>query len=243
MSFSFFRAAAAVCAFTLLLSPASAETAPEGTSLTLLTQAAQKAEDFAQYRYAYTVEHWTRNGENETTLTLRFDPRLDGDARWQVLSPAEEALNKPQQKALKQLRKGEMEDSPILYDSLDDMIGDAELVSESKTEAVYVAQLDDDDAPKDALEVFITLNKPGAYISSIELKSKKPFKPAPVAKVKKLVQTQRFAAPEGDGPALIVTSEAHIEGEAMFKSFSTDTRQTFSEIEQVEIAVEESDKS
>ncbi|MFC2951358.1 hypothetical protein ACFOOP_05430 [Marinicaulis aureus] len=242
MSVFLSRLAAGACAAALFFSPANAETAPASASTALLAQAAQKARDFADYRYAYTVEHLTRTGEKEVAITLRFDPRLEGDARWQVLSPAEDALDKPQAKALKQLRKGEMEDSPILYDSLDEMIDDVELASENETEAVYVAQLDDDDAPKDALEVFITLNKPDAYISSIELKSKKPFKPAPVAKVMKLVQTQRFAAPEGNGPALIVSSEAHIEGEAMFKSFSTDTRQIFSEIEQVEVPAEESDE-
>lgn len=228
---------AAVCSL-IFLSPAAAETAAEPSSTALLMEAAQTAKDFAKYRYAYTLDYRSTDGENEVTAKLRFDPRLEKGTQWTLLSPAEADLDKKARKALKQLQKGEMGDSPILYDGLHEIVGDAELVADSAKQAVFVAQVDDDDAPKDALEVYITLDKAGGYVSSIELKSKQPFKPAPVAKVNSLVQTQRFAAPAADGPALIATSDSQVEGEAMFKSFASETHQVFSDIERIKMPAE-----
>lgn len=230
-----FLGAFAGCVF-LLTSTAQAETTGEPASAALLMQAAQTAKGFAQYRYAYTLDYWVSDGDKELSATLRFDPRLAEGERWTLLSPSEDDLDKKAVKALKKLQEGEMGDSPILYDGLHEVIGEADLVSETEKEAVFVAQVDDDNAPKDALEIYITLDKAGEYVSSIELKSKQPFKPAPIAKVNTLVQMQRFTAPQGDGPALIATSETQVEGEAMFKSFASETRQVFSEIEMVSVA-------
>ena len=225
---------AAACSL-LLMSPAAAETASEPSSAALLIQAAQTAKDFAKYRYAYTLDYRSSDGENEIAAKLRFDPRLEKGAQWTLLSPAEADLDKKARKALKQLQEGDTGDRPILYDGLHEVVGEADLVSETESEAVFVAQVNDDEAPKDALEVYITLDKAGGYVSSIELKSKQPFKPAPVAKVNSLTQTQRFAAPAADGPALIATSESKLEGEAMFKSFANETFQVFSDIERIDM--------
>lgn len=215
--------------------PAHAESALEHSTAPLLKAAAEKALAHAEDSYAFTVEHWSSNGEKENTVKLRFDPRLPEDERWLVLDQDEDALDKPARKALKELRKAEAKENPVIYEKLGEMIEAAEFVEETDAEAVFVAQVDTDEFPKDALEVFITLDKPGAYVSRIEVRSKKPFKPMPVAQVTNLVQSQTFTAPEGDGPALIAQSEMHVEGEAMFKSFLSETRQTFSEIEKVEV--------
>jgi hypothetical protein len=215
--------------------PAYAQSALEHSAAPLLKAAAEKALAHAEDSYAYTVEHWSSNGEKEATVKLRYDPRLPKGARWLVLDQDEDALDKSARKALKELRKAEAKDNPVIYDKLGEMIEVAEFREETETEAVFVAQVDTEEFPKDALEVFITLDKPGAYVSRIEVRSKKPFKPMPVAKVTNLVQSQTFAAPEGDGPALIARSDMHVEGEAMFKSFKQLTRQTFSDIEKVEL--------
>ena len=228
--------AGAVACALFFTSPAHSEMMGETASAAILMQAAQKAKSFAaDYRYAYTVEHWTTNGKEELSVTLHFDPRREEGERWTLLSPAEEDLDKQARKTLKRLQKSEMADSPILYDQLDEIVGDAELVSETESEAVFVAQMNGEDAPKDALEAYITLDKTRGYVSTIELKSKQPFKPAAIAKINSLTQTQHFSAPQGDGPALIMTSEAHVEGEAMFKSFTNETRQVFSDIEMVDV--------
>ena len=224
-------AALVVCSF-----PALAEPALEHAAAPLLVAAAEKAKANAGNLYAFTVEHWSSNGEKETAATLRFDPRLPKGEQWTVLSPDEDHLDKGAKKALKQMRKMEMEDNPVLYEKLDEMIEVAEFREETAEEAVFVAQVDEEEFPKDALEVFITLNKPGAYVSKIEVRSKKAFKPMPVAKVEHLIQSQTFAAPQGDEPALLASTEGVVEGEAMFKSFKQLTRQTFSDIEKVGVA-------
>ncbi|MEO1137378.1 MAG: hypothetical protein AAFW68_12365, partial [Pseudomonadota bacterium] len=178
---------------------------------------------------------WTSDGKKETSVRVRFDPRLEEGEQWVLLSPAEDDLDKGAKKALRELQKSEMEDNPVLYEKLDEMIEVAELFSETDAQAVYVAQIDEEEFPKDALEVYITLDKPGAYVSQIEVRSKKSFKPMPIAKVTHLVQSQTFAAPEGDGPAFLASTEGTVEGEAMFRDFKQLTRQSFFDIEKVEV--------
>lgn len=227
-----FRLAPALAA-VFLASPAAAEPALEHPAAPLLIAAAAKAKTNADNLYAFTVEHWSSNGEKEATVTLHYDPRLPEGEQWTVLSPDEDHLGKDAKKALKQMRKAEIEENPVLYEKLDEMIEAAEFVEETETEAVFVAQVDEEEFPKDALEVYITLNKPQAYVSKIEVRSKKSFKPLPIAKVDHLIQSQTFAAPEGDGPAFLASTEGVVEGEAMFKGFKQLTRQTFSDIELV----------
>ncbi|PQA88112.1 hypothetical protein [Hyphococcus luteus] len=231
-------ALAPALAALFLAGPAAAEPALEHETAPLLIAAAEKAKANAGNLYAFTVEHWSSNGEKEALVTLHYDPRLDEGARWQVLSPAEDNLDKAAKKTLSKLRKAEMDGNPVLYDKLDEMIEAAEFVEEDETQAVYVAQVDEDEFPKDALEVYITLNKPGAYVSKIEVRSKKAFKPMAIAKVEHLVESRRFAPPEGDGPAFIASTQGLVEGEAMFRHFEQHTRQTFSDIEKVGVAEE-----
>ncbi len=233
----FYRFTPALCAL-FLAAPAAAEPALEHETAPLLLAAAEKAKANAGNLYAFTVEHWSSNGEDEALVKLHYDPRLEEDARWQVVSPTEDELDKAAKKTLSKLRKTEMDSNPVLYDKLDEMIEVAEFLEEDETQAVYVAQVDEEEFPKDALEVYITLDKPGAYVSKIEVRSKKAFKPMPIAKVEHLIESRRFSAPEGDGPAFIAGTEGLVEGEAMFRHFEQHTRQTFSDIEKVGVAEE-----
>lgn len=218
-----------------LNAPAGAEKALEHHAAPMLVAAAEKAAAFAGQHYAFTVDHWTTDGENEFSAKLRFDPRRESEEQWTLLEPSHEELGKAGRKALKALRNAETEGHPLLYDKLDEMIADAELAEETETEAVFVAQVNEDEFPKDALEVFITLDKPGGYVSRIDVKSKKPFKPMAIAKVEHLIQTQYFAAPHDGGPAFLARTEGVVSGEAMFRDFKSETRQVFSDIEPVEV--------
>ncbi|WDI32874.1 hypothetical protein PUV54_06645 [Hyphococcus flavus] len=234
-----FRPAIFFTFILLLATPARAESALEHHTAPMLHAAAEKAAAFAENNYAFTVEHWSKEGDDEIVATVRFDPRREKGERWALLAPAYEDLNKAGRKALKALEKSKTEDHPLLYDKLNEMVEKAELVEETETHAVFVAQVDEDDFPKDALEVFITLDKAGEYVSSISVRSKKPFKPMPIAKVEHLIQTQHFAAPDEDGaPAFLARTEGIVSGEAMFRDFKSETRQVFSDIELVEIAAD-----
>jgi len=222
------------------LAPASAEKALDHALAPALHAAAEKAANYAQHDYAFTVDHWSREGDKEIAAKVRFDPRREKGEQWQVLEPAHDDLDKGAKKILKTLQKAEIEDHPLLYEKLDEMIEDAELVEETDAAAVLVAQVDEDDFPKDALEVYITFNKAGGYVSRIDVKSKKAFKPMAIAKVEHLVQTQFFAAPHDGGPAFLERTEGVVSGEAMFRDFKSETRQSFSDIELVEVATPDS---
>ncbi len=230
-----FRPAILLSVFLLLNSPVNAEKALEHHTAAMLVAAAEKAAAHAEHHYAFTVDHWSKEGDNEITAKVRFDPRGNKGERWTLLEPSHDDLGKAGRKALKAIENAETEDHPLLYDRLDEMIEEAELAGETEAEAVFVAQVDEDGFPKDALEVFITLDKAGGYISRIDVKSKKPFKPMPIAKVEHLVQTQFFAAPHDGGPAFLDRTEGIVSGEAMFRDFKSETRQTFSDIELVEV--------
>ena len=230
------RLALASGAWLILSLSANAQPALEHSTAPILNAAAETAAAHAADQYAFTVDHWGQEGDKETTVKLRYDPRLPKGEQWRVLEPDAEHLDKGVKKVLKQLQKAESDENPLLYEKLDEMLAVAEFVEETDTEAVFVAQVDEDDLPKDALEVFMTLNKQGGYVSRIDVKSKKSFKPLPIAKVTNLVQSQFFAAPIDGGPALLAHTEGVVEGEAMFKSFKSVSRQTFSDIEKVETA-------
>jgi hypothetical protein len=66
------------------------------------------------------------------------------------------------------------------------------------------------------------------------VRSIKPFKPMPVAKIKSMTQSQSYAAPNGDGAALLQASEGAANGKAMFKSFTTQSRQRYFDIERID---------
>ena len=136
-----FRLAAAAGA--LLAAASAAEPALQHATAPLLVAAAEKARAHADNLYAFTLEQWVSNGEKEGTVTLRYDPRLPKGEQWKVLSPSEDDLDKDAKKALKKARETEMEDNPVLYERLDEIIEEAAFVEETQTEAVFVAQVDD----------------------------------------------------------------------------------------------------
>lgn len=204
------------------------------TPAALLEAAVAKAKAHADDRFAYTLTMISDEDGEERTLAARFDPRSPAGARWTLLSPPQDSLDKETRKAVDAFTKSGVDDGPLLYDGLEDVIGAAKLVEDDGATAVFVAPVTDEDAPKDALEIRITLDKASAYLSTIEVRALKPFKPAPVAKVKSLIQRQTFSAPVDGGPALLASSVSEIEGEAMFKSFSEKSRQIYSDIEPVD---------
>ncbi|WP_425410591.1 hypothetical protein [Hyphococcus sp.] len=229
------RRAVILFLFVFAAAPAQAEKALDHASAPMLRAAAEQAAVFAERHYAFTVDHQTIEGDKQFIAKLRFDPRHEDGAQWTVLEPAEDDLDKGAKKALKALRDMEHDGHPLLYDKLDEMLAQAEFARETDAEAVFVAQVEGEDFPEDALEVFITLDKAGGYVSRIDVKSKKAFKPMPIAKIEHLVQTQFFAAPHDNGPAFLTRTESLVEGSAMFKDFKSETMQVFSEIEMVEV--------
>jgi hypothetical protein len=215
---------------------ASAEAPPDGDAKAALVQAAKLAEAHADARYAFSVEYWRKQNDEETAVTVRFDPRLPEGARWRVVDGSTDDLDDQMKKQLSDLEKAERPDDALVYDRVGEMLGDTELIEETEEKAVFRGPFKGDRLPEDAVEATIVFNKASGHIEQIDAVAKKSFKPAPIAKIKSMRQRQVYAAPVGDGPALLSTSESAMAGKAMFKSFEAEVRQRFFDLERVDPA-------
>lgn len=204
---------------------------------TLLQKAVNDAVSRAEVRYAFTVHFFTEQNEDEISVTLRYDPRRPKGETWRILGENAEIPDKNVRKLVKQLEKSGAGENRLIYNGLENVIAGAELAEETEEYAVFRAPVGgDEDMPekmREALEIFIRLDKAGGYVSQIDLRSKKSFKPSAIAKVESLTQSQHYAAPVGDGPALLTLSEGVTKGSAMFKDFTVTTRETFFDVERV----------
>lgn len=202
--------------------------------LAQLHGAIERVQAHSEQRYAFTVDYWSSDGEEEFSMTARYDPRRAEGERWEAIKPTADELPKKALKAFKQLEKIERPDERFLYDDLDEAIGGIEFAEETDTALVFKGPLLIDDLPEDALEAQITVNKAGGFISRIEATSIKPFKPVAVAKVKSMRLVQLYSLPQ-DGPALLTQSESDVSGSAMFKSFKAQSQEVYSDIQPVDV--------
>lgn len=213
------------------LSPSFAEDAHA-----LLEKAATEAEARAKDRYAFTVVYEDLAEGGGKTFTLRFDPRLPSGKRWVALKPAEAELGKDERKRFKNLKKSDEADGNLIYDGLKASTSAAKLVSEDEERAVFEAPIRDKKTPEaiaKAISMTITLDKKGGYVREVALKSREPFKPAPVARVDVMEQTQRYEPLSPGGQALLRSSVSVASGEAMFKKFNSRVRMDYRDFEPV----------
>ncbi len=221
-----------VCLFFLAASAQAEEAPPQ--AIDILAAAVATAMEYSDARYAFSVDFWSEQNGDELALKLRFDPREERGEQWSLLDVSIDDLSKDQKKALKQFQKSENPDEAMVYDTLEDELGGIVLVEETQAVAVFTGPVVSDDLPEDVLEMTITLNKAEGFVSQIDVRSIKPFKPMPVAKIKSMTQSQTYAAPNGDGAVLLQASEGAANGKAMFKSFTTQSRQRYFDIERID---------
>lgn len=225
--------------FAFMVLTAAPSAAVSGDAHAMLLAAAEEAAAHAGERYAFTLDHWSEENGEEIVLTLRYDPRLPKGEQWRAVGVEKDALDKKSRKLLKKYQKGEANDSMLVYDKLGGLIDGASLREETESYAEFVAPFYEEDMPEDmqgALEAVIRLEKPGGYISRIDMRSIRPFKPAAVAKIKMMSQSQVYTAPSGDGPAMLASTESAARGKAMFKKFASQSRVKISDIEKIDAA-------
>ena len=215
------------------LSFAADDATPLPSASDMLRAAADLAADHADTRFAYTVDYWRLKDGEEVSVKVRYDPRLPEGGRWRLVDASLEDLDKDLRKEIESLEERERPDEKLVYHKLGEVLEGLELVEETDVQAIFRGPINGDDMPEDVLQATITLNKTTGHIERIETIALEPFKPAPVAKVKRFYQDQRYAVPTGGGPALLVDSESDVSGKAVFKSFSTQQRRQFSDIELV----------
>ncbi len=215
---------------------AAEDTPPPQMARDMLIAAADLAAAHADTRFAYTVDYWGRENDEEVAVKVRYDPRLPVGERWRLVGASLEDLDKDLREEIEDLEDRKRPDGKLVYNKIGDVLAGLALVEETDAYAIFRGPVNGEDLPEDVLQGTITLNKTTGHIERIELRALEPFKPAPIAKVKQFYQDQRFAPPLGDGPALLVESENDVSGKAMFKKFSNASRRRFSDIELVDPA-------
>ncbi|MEO1015792.1 MAG: hypothetical protein AAFX08_11455 [Pseudomonadota bacterium] len=222
--------------------PADASTpAIDADLFGVLARATERAEAFAEARYAFTAERTVRDKDDEAaTFTAEFDPRREEDGYWRLIAPTPEEADKKVRKALKRMNKRDGGDEALVYDGMSDLRG-IELVEDGPETAIFASRDLGDDAPEGKLEARLFLDKAGGYISKIEVRTIDSFKPLPIVKIKELLQVQEYAAPVGDGPALLVRSSSRTVGSAAFRSFEMNEETTFTDIRAVDAPPREKD--
>ncbi|MBI1391380.1 MAG: hypothetical protein GC152_01440 [Alphaproteobacteria bacterium] len=211
--------------------PAIDATTPEATAaFDMLRAAVAKAKEFHDTRFAFTARRANtgRDGETETFIA-EFDPSRPDDEQWRFISDAEGDADD----AMKTQRKEDAEDRPVVYADLGELEG-VFLVSNELDTALFVSRELGEDAPKDALEARLTLDKSSGHISKIEVVSIRPFKPLPIAQVKNYRQVKEFAPPVDGGPALLRRLATLTEGSAMFRSFHIESETVFEDVRPVD---------
>lgn len=223
-------------AFCVTAAPVVATAAGETEAHAALKAAVAVAETNAKSRFAFTATFTDLKSEDGRSFVLRFDPRLPEGERWAALSPTAGALSKEDRKRFKNLRKSDDADDGLIYEGVAASLGEARLVSEDAAVAVFAAPIRDKETPEAvarAVEMTLILDKKDGYIRSISLKSKEPFKPAPVARVERMEQSRTYEPLQAGGPALMRSSESIAAGEAMFKKFDSHVRMEYRDFEAV----------
>ena len=194
-------------------------------------------------RYAFTVDYWTRiKSRDPSVATARFDPRRPAGERWMLLQPSPEEASDDVRDALKKMNSADARDedgmagdATLLYDGLDELVGQAEVQTTTPTQIVLRAPIRDKDLPDDALIAEVTLNRAGGFVEEIAVRSVRAFKPNPMVKLKAVEQIQVFAPEPGGGPVFLRESRNATEGSAAFQSFDSETRIAYRDFEQVTI--------
>lgn len=213
--------------------------AADDAALAELRAAVEKAEAHAGERYAFTLDYRDIGGETARTFRVRFDPRAAPGARWTAIDPPADQYGKEEKAAFARMTKNDEADDALVYDGLAAALAGAKVLSADADRAVFSIPISDPKTPaavKEALAATAVLDRRAGYVSSVEIRSLRPFKPAAPVKITAMSQVQRYALPAPDGPALLVASESDAEGSAMFKSFSSKARLSYSAIEKVDAA-------
>jgi hypothetical protein len=202
-----------------------------------LVEAVAAAKTIAIQRLAFTRTLTDLAQTPHRTFTARFDPSLPAGARWTAMDPPQSALSKEERKAFETMNKDDDADAALVYEGLEKSIRDASLISLSDSEALFRILIDDPemtDEMRDTLVATARHDRKSNHIAAIEIASTKPFKPAPVAKIEKTRQLQRYAPVGPDGAVLMIASESEAEGKAFFKKFSSQTSIAYSDFAAVD---------
>ncbi len=223
---------AALSALTL-----GAEAAADDAAFAERKAAVEIAERHAADRYAFTLDFRDLSEDQARAFRVRFDPRKPAGERWTAIDPPKDQYGKAEKAAFARMTRNDDADDALVYEGLAEALPGAKLLSADAERAVFSIPIDDPDMPaaaKEALIATAVLDRRTGHVASVEIRSLKPFKPAAPVKIAAMRQLQVYAPQTPGGPALMVASESDAEGSAMFKSFSSKARLSYSSIEKVD---------
>lgn len=230
---------AGAVAFIGAASAADAPVAPSAADAARFEYAAalQRAKAIGEARWAFTLTYTDEVANGVKSYTLRFDPRQPAGGRWLAVDPAAEKLSKDERKAFKRMSRNDDADDALVYDRLAETAAQAGLVSVDDDDAVFSIPITDPNLPEKAraaLSATVRLDRKAGYVSSVEVLSKAPFKPAAIARVDSMRQSQVYAPAGPNGEILLISSQSQSAGEAMMKSFNSNVRMAYSDFEKVD---------
>jgi len=243
------------------LAPANAET--DNMRWLVQAQADSAARNLANdgVRFGYTVKfisHGTQvksKTKDANEFVLRFDPSMEKDQQWAILTPnsAENAKNyEAAQKKVTELREQHsdgMADQSLIFGK---EVEDVENVT-SKDSKLYFLRNEADMAiygspiltvnnqtgtgqrmAKKILKVMATefsVNTSTNLIQFVRIYAKKGFKPLPIAKINKMNVLMEYAPVWEGGPLVKVNMQQDIAGSALFQKFVQRSEEIYSDFE------------
>lgn len=199
-----------------------------------LLDAIERAKALADQRWAFTAAFEDIAEAPGRVVRARFDPRKPAGERWSLVS--EQELSKKERQAFERLTRNDEADDALVYDRLGESVDGAAINATPET-ATFRLKIDDpkmSDEMRGALSAIATFDRRTEHVSDITVSSRMPFKPAPVAKVEKMRQVQRYAPVGPDGAVLMTEVESIATGSAMLKKFNARTRIVYSDFEKVD---------
>ncbi len=196
-------------AFTLLLvsAPVFGQEAEDYSALV------QEAVDAIESRFEKQWAFKQTRIEEGRVWVGQYDPRKARGERWSLLSVDG---REPTELEVEQYRDDQREPSSS-GENLEATVNPDTVTYIGETDEHWLFAFvpeDDDEAFFEHIQSSLKIDKNGRYLSELELRSDKPFKPAFGVKMKEFFTRLTFAPATADGPVVLQSVDAKVRGRA-----------------------------
>ncbi|VAV97587.1 hypothetical protein MNBD_ALPHA06-2246 [hydrothermal vent metagenome] len=247
-----------LCFFVLFGSPAFAQIDADALLQRVQTDTAQRAEAAKDMRFSYnrTIKSnmLTKGADKPPVdVVMQFDPDVERDQQWTIVSPTETEDPDAYAKVVKQIADG-IKNNPDGKPDQDLILKKFAFAGGTSTEATPTLLREENGIAifKLDLETFanssdgnaggikkMLKNLSGEFsvdiassrLTNIHIFAQKPFKPVAVAKIKKFDMQIYFAPAWQNGPIFQVQQQMNISGSALFQKFTQEMDTVYSNFE------------
>ena len=229
-----------VFAFFIIAHPVSGQVDPKGLLERVRSDIEARHKASVGIRFSHEMRLAVSGSENYQ-VSLFFDPDLPRLEQWKVLAPAETEDRELFNQAKKRIDQN-VQNNPDAQDDRELILASFPLKSEQEASyigtgsdglAIYSFDITEDFMSSDGVDGSGDMKKLSRFLSGelaidtrteqlswLRIYSKKPFKPVPVAKIKKFDIRLLFAPAWQGGPIIQQKSISDVSGSALFKKFS-----------------------